>query len=104
MNSLLDQNFLRIKEFIHKTFHRVPWVTDTLLCLCHRVGKERLLTPLGPKIAKKKKAILVLFWYFLPFLLSVCANKNDLFVASYLMAMILKKELQIIKIVASLPL
>ena len=29
VNSLLDQNFLRIKEFIHKTFHRVPWVTDT---------------------------------------------------------------------------
>lgn len=124
VNSLLDQNFLRIKEFIHKTFHRVPWVTDTLFCLCHRVGniwgvglfrspvigvtaspcKEKLLTPLGPKIAKKKKAILVLFWYFLPFLLSVCANKNDLFVASYLMAMILKKELQIVKIVASLPL
>ena len=55
MNTLLDQNFLRIKELIHKTFHRVPLVTDTLLCLCHRVGKERLLTPLGPKIAKKKK-------------------------------------------------
>lgn len=75
VNSLLDQNFLRIKEFIHKTFHRVPWVTDTLFCLCHRVGniwgvglfrspvigvtaspcKEKLLTPLGPKIAKKKR-------------------------------------------------